>query len=203
MEDRGGYCKFRTVERIIEDLPPNSRDRAVLTGLLYSGRRVGEFRLLRPMDFLPGEPGIWWFIEKKRGNVKPRVSLPIAERAYTSLKEFAAKQELAPEEYVINGRWRNRPISRMHIWRIVKQIAKDYGLKTVSGKEPHPHTFRHTYAIHVLERDPSGRSLTMLQNLLQHSDIRTTMFYLQFVKSDLTDYVKKIFEEKPELVKEI
>ena len=205
MEDKGGYCNFDEIVKLLDKLDKNTRDHALISGLAYSGRRVGEIRLLRPMDFLIDKTAIWWYIEKKRGPKKPRVSIPIAPKCYLALQEYISRRKIRPENYVYHG-WEcfnDRPLSRVHIWREVKRICEEHNLRTVSGLIPSVHTFRHSFAIHVLNRDNSGRTIRTLQFLLQHEDIRTTMFYLQFVRSEYADQVDKIFSNNPELLESL
>lgn len=203
MKDKGGYCNWGDIVNTIKGLPALSREHTLLTTLAYSGRRRGEVRLLRPMDISHEISSIWWNIEKKRGEVKPRVSIPIAARCYYVLNNYITAKKIVPSNFVFTGWDYEEPLSHRHLTRLVTDICKEHNLTTLSGKVPSPHTFRHSFAIHILKIDSSGKSLRMLQYLLQHNDIRTTMFYLQFVHSEYTEYVEKIFNENPELLKEL
>ena len=63
---------------------------------------------------------------------------------------------------------------------VVKEVLKRSRLK----KEVHPHTFRHSFAVHYLD---NGGSLLRLKELLGHENIETTLHYLKFSKIPLTD----------------
>jgi len=70
------------------------------------------------------------------------------------------------------------PISTRQIWNIVHKY---------SGF--HPHTFRHSFAVHCLK---GGMNIRALQKILGHSGLNTTQVYLDLVGSDLTDEYKKV-----------
>ena len=65
---------------------------------------------------------------------------------------------------------RGTPISRMAVWTIVRESTRRAGI----GKDVHPHTFRHSFATHLLE---DGRDIRTVQELLGHNDVSTTMIY--------------------------
>lgn len=66
--------------------------------------------------------------------------------------------------------YRGNPLSRMTVWNIVRRSAEMAGLK----EDIHPHTLRHSFATHLLQ---GGADLRVVQELLGHSDIRTTEIY--------------------------
>jgi integrase/recombinase XerD len=76
------------------------------------------------------------------------------------------------------------PLSRMTVWNIVKTSAVRAG---VSGRV-HPHSLRHSFATHLLE---GGADLRVVQELLGHSDIRTTEIYTSVSRKMLSEAVRK------------
>lgn len=76
------------------------------------------------------------------------------------------------------------PLSRMTVWNIVRASADKAGL----GKEIHPHSLRHSFATHLLE---GGADLRVVQELLGHSDIRTTEIYTSVSRRMLSKAVEK------------
>ena len=76
------------------------------------------------------------------------------------------------------------PIGGRQIRNIIKQYTPDE-LK----KEIHPHTLRHSFAVHCLN---SGMNVRALQKILGHSDLKTTAIYLDIVGKDIKDEFKKV-----------
>jgi integrase/recombinase XerD len=64
---------------------------------------------------------------------------------------------------------RGKPITRHFVWAMIKRYAEQLGLEDIS-----PHTLRHSFATHLLQRGADSRSV---QALLGHSDISTTQIY--------------------------
>ncbi|HOP26175.1 MAG TPA: tyrosine recombinase [Candidatus Sabulitectum sp.] len=76
------------------------------------------------------------------------------------------------------------PLSRMAVWNIVRRSAE---IACVPGRV-HPHVLRHSFATHLLE---GGADLRVVQELLGHSDIRTTEIYTSVSRKRLSEAVKK------------
>ncbi len=76
------------------------------------------------------------------------------------------------------------PLSRMTVWNIVRNSA----LKAMITTDIHPHSLRHSFATHLLE---GGADLRVVQELLGHSDIRTTEIYTSVSRKRLSDAVNK------------
>jgi integrase/recombinase XerD len=74
-----------------------------------------------------------------------------------------------------------RPLSRMGAWKIVQRICLDAGITTAVS----PHTFRHTFATHLIE---AGADLRSVQEMLGHTDISTTQIYTHLDQ----DYLREV-----------
>ena len=86
--------------------------------------------------------------------------------------------------FVFLNQKRGAKLSRMTIWNIVKRYAGEAGIK----KEIHPHTFRHSFATHLLE---GGADLRAVQEMLGHADISTTQIYTHVDRN----YIKQVHRD--------
>ncbi|CAG5071430.1 Tyrosine recombinase XerD [Dyadobacter sp. CECT 9623] len=164
--------------------PEGTRNRAIIEVLYSSGLRVSELTglLLTHCYFDIG------FLRILGKGDKVRL-VPIGKEAikYTQLYLDHVRKEIAPakdsEDIVFLNR-RGGQLSRVMIFIMIKDIAEKAGItKTVS-----PHTFRHSFATHLIE---GGASLRAVQEMLGHESITTTEIYTHLDR----DYLKQIITE--------
>ncbi len=149
--------------------PLGLRDRAVLEFLYATGARVSEAINLRLKDLdLEGS------VVRVFGKGSKERIVPIGQVALDFLKRYLT--EVRP---ALSGKTRSdlvflsarkRKLSRTTLWKLVKKHAARAGLE----KRVTPHTFRHSFATHLLE---GGADLVVVQQLLGHADISTTQIY--------------------------
>ncbi|MDI6751775.1 MAG: site-specific tyrosine recombinase XerD [bacterium] len=144
------------------------RDKAILETLYATGMRVSEAVGLNLSDlhFSAGFIRIFGKGEKER-------VVPIGKIASCFLEKYV--NEIRPKlaNYETNSlflNWRGGTLSRQSVWKMIKRYAVLVGIR----KKLSPHTLRHSFATHLLNRDVD---LRVLQKMLGHSDISTTQIY--------------------------
>lgn len=145
------------------------RDRAMLETLYATGMRVSELLTFTLEQLLPEEK----LIRIVGKGAKERLA-PIGDIALHWLKEYcdAERPFLAKphSDSTVFLNFRGNAFSRMGIWKIIqKYIAMTHIDKKIS-----PHSFRHSYATHLLE---GGADLRVVQEMLGHANIVTTEIY--------------------------
>jgi integrase/recombinase XerD len=148
--------------------PAGARDRAMLELLYASGLRVSELVAL-PLAAVDPRLGI----VRVRGKGGKERIVPVGERAQEALASYlrGARQRLlgARQTRDLFVTARGRRMTRQGFWKLLGRHAVAAGLPDV-----HPHTLRHSFATHLLER---GADLRAVQAMLGHADIATTQIY--------------------------
>ncbi len=146
------------------------RNRAIIETLYSCGLRVSEACNLKLSDLYLSEG----FIKVEGKGSKQRL-VPISERAIAEIMDYMADRaeiDIKPghEDYLFVSAHFKKRMSRITMFHIIKELAEQTGLKkTIS-----PHTFRHSFATHLLE---GGANLRVIQSMLGHEDIGTTEIY--------------------------
>ena len=160
------------------------RNKALLETLYGSGLRVSELINLQKSDIYKKEK-----LLRVTGKGNKQRLVPLGDYALQQiniyLDEFQKQQPIQKgyENFVFLNR-RGKTLTRNMIFIIVKQTAEIAGIqKTVS-----PHTFRHSFATHLLE---NGADLRTIQLLLGHESITTTEVYTHID----TRYLRKVMEQ--------
>jgi integrase/recombinase XerD len=171
------------VERILANVDAGRRlafrDLAMLEVLYGAGLRVSELIGLHVRHVLR-EEGMVRVVGK---GSKERL-VPLGDRAMVALQRYL--RELRPRLDRGQGRgivflnYRGRPLSRMGAWRIVRTWVEHANI----GRKVTPHTFRHTFATHLLE---GGADLASVQEMLGHADISTTQIYTHLDRRHLKE----------------
>ena len=151
--------------------PRGLRDRALIELLYATGLRVSELMGLRPAD-LNLEAS---FLTCTGKGDKQRL-VPIGDEAARWMGRYLREgrktllgRRTSPRVFV-NARGGGAGLTRVGFWKILKAYARQAGLKTRLS----PHTLRHSFATHLLER---GADLRAIQMMLGHADLSTTQIY--------------------------
>lgn len=174
------------------DLSKNEgqRNRAILETLYSCGLRVSELTNLKLSDLYFDEG----FIKVEGKGSKQRL-VPISPRAIKEIKLYftdrnRGKIKKEYEDYVFLARW-GKNISRIMVFHLIKELAQTAGIT----KNTSPHTFRHSFATHLLE---GGANLRAIQCMLGHESIATTEIYTHIDRNMLRS---EIIEHHPRNIK--
>lgn len=175
------------IEGVIDvSTPEGQRDRAAIEMLYSCGLRVSELCNLLLSDLYLDEG----FLRVTGKGNKQRL-VPISERAIRELKSwFAFRNSInikpGEEDYVFISAARKKHLSRITVFHNIKVYAEQAGIqKTIS-----PHTFRHSFATHLLE---GGANLRAIQTMLGHESISTTEIYTHIDRRFLRDQILQHF----------
>ena len=166
------------------------RNRAILETLYSCGLRVSELCNLKLSELYFDEG----FIKVEGKGSKQRL-VPISPRAIKEIKYWLLDRNLGKikkgfEDYVFLARWGNS-ISRIMVFHLIKELAEKAGItKNIS-----PHTFRHSFATHLLE---GGANLRAIQCMLGHESIATPEIYTHIDRNMLRS---EIIEHHPRNIK--
>lgn len=175
------------------------RNCAILETLYSCGLRVSELCNLKISDLYLNEG----FIKVEGKGNKQRL-VPISSRAVSELNDYflvRGEKVIKPgfEDYVFISNF-GKNISRIMVFHIIKELANQIGLK----KSISPHTFRHSFATHLLE---GGANLRAIQCMLGHESIGTTEIYTHIDRNRLREEIiehhprnkrsRELYENKP------
>ncbi|HCN24150.1 MAG TPA: site-specific tyrosine recombinase XerD [Candidatus Marinimicrobia bacterium] len=160
--------------------PLGRRDLAILEVLYSAGVRVSELCDLRMIDLVLDSDMI-----RVTGKGKKERFAPIGPRAQECINNYLKfdRPTLSKKDKNLGKIFlsRNgRPLTRMTVNIILKKWAQVSGLK----KKVSPHTFRHSFATHLLE---GGADLRVVQEMLGHVDISTTQIYYDMDREHLKE----------------
>ncbi len=182
------------IDALIESIDRSSREgqrnRAILETLYSCGLRVSELCHLKRSDLYFDEG----FIKVEGKGDKQRL-VPISPRAMNEIQLYFSdrnQQKIKPgyEDFVFISHF-GKNISRVMVFHIIKELAERIGLK----KNISPHTFRHSFATHLLE---GGANLRAIQSMLGHESIGTTEIYTHIDRNLLRS---EIIEHHPRNIK--
>lgn len=163
--------------------PEGERNRAILETLYGCGLRVSELVDLKLSDLFFDEDFI-----KVTGKGSKQRFVPISDvnKKYINFYSKQVRVHLPiqkeHEDFVFLNR-RGKQLTRAMIFTIIKRLAEQIGLK----KNISPHTFRHSFATHLLE---NGADLRAIQQMLGHESITTTEVYMHVNRKHLTQVLQ-------------
>lgn len=161
------------------------RDKAILEVLYGCGLRVSEAAQLK-ISCLYLNDG---FVRVVGKGDKERV-VPMGDMAVDAVNAYMATRpdgaDSASDEFLFLSRF-GRPLSRQSVFKMIKRQALIAGLR----KEISPHTFRHSFATHLIE---NGADLIVVQEMLGHESVTTTEIYTHV---DSATWHREVMEHHP------
>ena len=178
----GGVRQDSEVEKLLNSpdtsIHIENRDKAMIEMLYATGMRISELVNLKITDI-----DIHRCVVKVLGKGSKERLIPFGEAALESLNAYLSdREESASKEIFLSNR--RTKISRIAFWHRIKLYLSRENLKNSIS----PHTLRHAFATHLLNR---GADLRSVQLLLGHSDLSTTQIYTHIAKQRLSDVLKK------------
>lgn len=162
--------------------PEGQRNRAMIEMLYSCGLRVSELCNLKISDLYLTDG----FIRVTGKGDKQRL-VPISPRAVAELEAYRIDRDrinikAGYEDYVFISERRKKNLSRIMVFHFIKEQAAVAGI----AKSISPHTFRHSFATHLLE---GGANLRIIQAMLGHESIATTEIYTHIDRTRLREEI--------------
>ena len=179
---------FQEIDKILQQPKTDNklglRDKAILEIMYACGLRVSELIVLHVSDLYLSEEIIRVF-----GKGSKERFVPVGSSAIKWVEEYLKNgrpllSKKLKSENILFLNSRGTKLSRMGLWKIVQRYSEEAGIK----KEIHPHTFRHSFATHLLE---GGADLRAVQEMLGHVDISTTQIYTHIDR----EYIKQVHKD--------
>ena len=155
-----------------------NRDKAMIEMLYATGMRISELVNLKMTDV-----DMKRCVVKVFGKGSKERLVPFGETALDSLRSYLNEREQSSSKEIFLSN-RGKKMTRVAFWQRVKIYLIRENLKNSIS----PHTLRHAFATHLLNR---GADLRSVQLLLGHSDLSTTQIYTHIAKQRLSDVLKK------------
>jgi len=183
-----GVLSFPEIDKILS-MPDTSdtlgiRDKSILEVFYACGLRISELISLKLSDLFLSEDMIRVIGKGSKERIVPIGSSAIEWiQVYLTKSRPLLQKKMKSENYLfLNSR--GTKLSRMGVWKLVDKYVKQAGIE----KPAHPHTFRHSFATHLIE---GGADLRAVQEMLGHADISTTQIYTHIDR----EFIKQVHKQ--------
>ena len=166
------------------DAATNLKHRALLMALYSGGLRTSETVHLRLEDIDSQR----MMIRVAPGKGRTDRSVMLAEKLLATLRQYWV--ESRPDPWLFPGQDPSRPLTRESIEKFFGRAREKAGIR----QRVHPHTLRHSFATHLLER---GVNIRVIQRLLGHRSLRSTEIYTHVAESSVRDTKSPLDELLP------
>lgn len=167
----------KLIEIVVSQDERGLRDRAILETFYSCGIRISELMGLniKDIDFIAG-------IAKVAGKGRKERVVPIGERAISAIRQYLGKRKKQSDVLFLNKS------GRRITTRGIRNIVRKYILRAGIKQGVSPHTLRHSFATHLLNR---GADLRSVQELLGHVNLSTTQVYTHLT----TERLKSVYDK--------
>jgi integrase len=182
MSDIRGYLTFDEIKRLFSVID-NERDELLFKLMYYCGRRVSEVLNLKVRDIDFNESTIIFDLMKKRSSKGGKLAarVVVKKELIEKLKKYIEKNNIKTKIFTI---------TRQQVFNLMRKYCWLAEIDRIGSKKPHPHHLRHSFAVHWIKK---GGNLQTLKNILGHTSLEVTSFYLQFSLSDIKKEYDKVF----------
>lgn len=187
MSDLQGFFQPGQREAIYNNCD-TPRQKLIVRMLWKTGRRIGEILRIKVNEIDFENNNILWHIEKKKRNY-PKWK-PSDKETMAMIQKYITMVGLVPDDYLFVNENTGRPITRQAAYKFIVKAAKKSQIFFVGIKKPHPHHFRHSFAIDKARKLKSPADMRKLQQYMEHSDMGMTEQYLQFGDEDQRSLVE-------------
>ena len=155
------------------------RQQAILMTLYSAGLRLSELTHLQVQDIDSGRMQI----RVRRGKGGKDRNVVLSQTLLEVLRRYFLQYR--PKTWLFYGRTPQQPLSQREVQKTVRRLSQEAGL----GSGVSPHTLRHSFATHLLER---GTELTYIQELLGHRSFKTTLLYTRISPRSLRNVISPL-----------
>ena len=201
MKDLQGY--FKDGERkLIYNSAESFRDKVLIRLLWITGRRINEILNIKVSEIDLELKAITIHVEKKTRKINnirvkhDKTSLSYLDD-YTNklLISYINQMDLKSNDFLFKSEFKdNRPITRQRAFQIIRSSCKKAGINNVGNSKPHPHHFRHTYAIDQAKNMKSPSDVRKLQMSMDHSSLAVTEQYLKYNEDVIKELIGNVGE---------
>jgi len=182
MRDAKGYLTKEELDRFLSVID-NERDLLLFNIMMKTGRRVSEVvRKLIPFDINWSEKLVTWTILKRK--IPMKKTLPVNGDLIERLRDYIRDNNIGDNDYVFK-------ISRQRVFQLVRKYGAKAGVEWIGKKRIHPHHLRHSFAVHMAKNIKNPAELRKLQELMAHSGINITAYYLQFNPTESRELLER------------
>ena len=171
----------KIIKIVDKDCNKGIRDNALLELMYATGMKVSEIIKLSVEDV-----NLDLLYVRCHDNKNYERLIPIGRSAEAALKEYLSIRDMIASAGVHNlfVNLNGNQLTRQGVWRIVKEYSHKAGI----NKDVNLNTFRHSFAVHMLQ---NGADIRSVQEMLGHSDISTTQVYLGMNMNKMRDVYMK------------